>query len=255
LHYQPQVQLGTGLISSLEALLRWNNADLGAVPPVDFIPVAEETGLILPIGEWVLRTACAQAKAWHDEGLLSGVVAVNVSSVQLAQPDFPALVETVLRETGLSPELLELEVTESLVMQEESHAEPILAELKRIGVSLAIDDFGTGYSNFARLREFSIDRLKIDRSFIDRIQSNLDDRVLVSTIIKMAQALGLGVIAEGVEDFSQLLHLQDEKCDQAQGFLLSRPLSVADTRAFLTRLAATQDTSRTVRIRQMTQTQ
>jgi len=253
LHYQPQVSLGTGLISSLEALLRWNNADLGSVPPVDFIPVAEETGLILPIGEWVLRTACTQAKAWHDEGLLSGVVAVNVSNVQLAQPDFPALVERVLRETGLSPELLELEVTESLVMQEESHAEPIFAELKRIGVSLAIDDFGTGYSNFARLREFSVDRLKIDRSFIDRIQSNLDDRVLVSTIIKMAQALGLGVIAEGVEDFSQLLHLQDEKCDQAQGFLLSRPLSVADTRAFLTRLTTTQDTSRTVRIRKMTQ--
>jgi diguanylate cyclase (GGDEF)-like protein len=252
LHYQPQVHLGTGLISSLEALLRWNNADLGSVSPVDFIPVAEETGLILPIGEWVLRTACAQAKVWHDEGLLSGVVAVNVSSVQLVQSDFPALVATVLRETGLPPEMLELEVTESLVMEEGNHAEPIFAELKRIGVSLAIDDFGTGYSNFARLREFSVDRLKIDRSFIDRIQSHVDDRVLVSTIIKMAQALGLSVVAEGVEDFSQLLHLQDEKCDQAQGFLLSRPLCVLDMRAFLTRLAATQDASRTVRIRKIT---
>ncbi len=253
LHYQPQVHLGTGLISSLEALLRWNNVDLGSVPPADFIPIAEESGLILPIGEWVLRTACAQAKAWHDEGLLSGVVAVNVSSVQLAEPDFPALVATVLRETGLPPALLELEITESLVMQDESHAEPILAGLKRIGVSLAIDDFGMGYSNFLRLRELSVDRLKIDRSFINRIQSHTDDRVLVSTIIKMAQALGLGVVAEGVEDFSQLLQLQDEKCDQAQGFLLSRPLPVADTRAFLTRLAKSQDTSRTVRLRKMTQ--
>lgn len=253
LHYQPQVHLGTGLISSLEALLRWNNVDLGSVPPDDFIPVAEETGLILPIGEWVLRTACTQAKAWHDEGLLSGVVAVNVSSAQLAQPDFPALVATVLRETGLSPALLELEITESLVMQDESHAKPILAELKRIGVSLAIDDFGMGYSNFLRLRELSVDRLKIDRSFISRIQSHTDDRVLVSTIIKMAQSLGLGVVAEGVEEFSQLLQLQDEKCDQAQGFLLSRPLPVADTRAFLTRLAKSQDTSRTVRLRTMTQ--
>ncbi len=201
----------------------------------------------------MLRTACTQAKAWHDEGLLTGVVAVNVSNVQLAQPDFPALVATVLRETGLPPALLELEITESLVMQDESHAGPILAELKRIGVSLAIDDFGMGYSNFLRLRELSVDRLKIDRSFIHRIQSDTDDRVLVSTIIKMAQALGLGVVAEGVEDFSQLLQLQDEKCDQAQGFLLSRPLPVADTRAFLTRLAKSQDTSRTVRLRKMTQ--
>jgi len=147
--------------------LRWNNVDLGSVPPVDFIPVAEETGLILPIGEWVLRTACTQAKAWHDEGLLTGVVAVNVSNVQLAQPDFPALVATVLRETGLPPALLELEITESLVMQDESHAGPILAELKRIGVSLAIDDFGMGYSNssaYASCR--SIDSRSIARLFI-----------------------------------------------------------------------------------------
>jgi len=253
LHYQPQVQLGTGLVSGFEALLRWSNTDLGSVPPADFIPVAEETGLILEIGEWVLRTACAQAKAWNDEGLLSGSIAVNVSIVQLAQPDFPELVAAVLRDTGLDPAHLELEVTESLVMQDEANAEQLFAKFKRIGVSIAIDDFGTGYSNFSRLRELSVDRLKIDGSFVNRIHSNTDDRALVVAMIKMAQTLGLGVVAEGVEDFSQLLLLQDEHCDQAQGFLLSRPLPVADARAFLVRLAESKETSRTHRLRKLTQ--
>src|ERR1700681_142167 len=217
LHYQPQVHLGSGVVSGLEALLRWTNVELGSVPPVDFIPIAEETGMILPIGEWVLRTACSQAKAWHDEGLKAGRVSVNVSSIQLAQRNFASVVATVLRETGLPPELLELEITESLVMQDEARAERIFAELKKIGVSVAIDDFGTGYSNFQRLRGLSVDRLKIDRSFVHRMHSDPDDRALVSAMIKMAQTIGIEVIAEGVEDFSQLLHLQEEHCDQAQG--------------------------------------
>jgi diguanylate cyclase (GGDEF)-like protein len=253
LHYQPQVNLGSGLVSGLEALLRWTNAELGSVPPVDFIPIAEETGLILPIGEWVLRTACKQAKAWHDEGLQAGRIAVNVSSTQLAQRNFASMVATVLRDTGLPPELLELEVTESLVMQDEVRAQQIFAELKQIGVSIAIDDFGTGYSNFGRLRGLSVDRLKIDRSFVNGMHNNPDDRALVSAMIKMAQTIGIEVIAEGVEDFSQLLQLQDEHCDQAQGFLLSRPLPVADAREFLKRLTESEETGRTVRLRKIAQ--
>jgi diguanylate cyclase (GGDEF)-like protein len=253
LHYQPELNLDSGIVSGLEALLRWTNVELGSVPPDDFIPIAEETGMILPIGEWVLRTACGQAKAWHDEGLQPGRIAVNISSVQLAQKNFASVVAAVLRETGLPPKLLELEITESLVMQDETRAQRIFAELKQIGVSIAIDDFGTGYSNFGRLRGLSVDRLKIDRSFVHRMHSNPDDRALVSAMIKMAQTIGIEVIAEGVEDFSQLLQLQDEHCDQAQGFLLSRPLPVAGAREFLKRLAENQETSRTARFRKIAQ--
>ena len=251
LHYQPQVHLVSGLVSGLEALLRWTNVELGSVPPVDFIPIAEETGLILPIGEWALRTACIQAKAWLDEGLQAGRMAVNVSNTQLAQRNFATIVETVLRESGLPPQLLELEVTESLVIQDEARAQQVFAELKQIGVSVAIDDFGTGYSNFGRLRELSVDRLKIDRSFVNRMHNDPDDRALISAMVKMAQAIGIGVIAEGVEDFNQLLQLQDEHCDQAQGFLLSRPLPVAEAREFLKRSAESQETSRSVRLRKI----
>jgi EAL domain-containing protein (putative c-di-GMP-specific phosphodiesterase class I) len=253
LHYQPQLHLGSGVVSGLEALLRWTNVELGSVPPVDFIPIAEETGMILPIGEWVLRTACSQAKVWHDEGLMAGRVSVNVSSIQLAQRNFASVVATVLRETGLPPELLELEISESLVMKDEVRAERIFAELKQIGVMIAIADFGTGYSNFQRLRGLSVDHLKIDRSFVQRMHSDPHDRALVSAMIKMAHTIGIGVIAEGVEDFSQLLQLQDEHCDQAQGFLLSRPLPVADAREFLKRLAEGQKTSRTARLRKIAQ--
>jgi diguanylate cyclase (GGDEF)-like protein len=254
LHYQPQFDLGTGALSGLEALLRWSNNTLGSVPPGDFIPVAEETGLILPIGEWVLRTACAQMKAWRDEGFVVGHIAVNVSGRQFSQRDFPTLVATVLRDTGLPAECLELEITESLVMQDERWAQRVLAELKQIGVSLAIDDFGTGYSSLGRLREFAVDRLKIDRSFVHDLQANADDRALVTAIIKMAHALGLGVVAEGIEEFNQLLHLQDEQCNQAQGFLLSKPLPAHEAKALLARLAETsQDAGRTTRIRKIIQ--
>ncbi|HMD74365.1 MAG TPA: EAL domain-containing protein [Steroidobacteraceae bacterium] len=253
LHYQPEVHLGSGRVAGLEALLRWTNVQLGSVPPIDFIPIAEETGLILPIGEWVLRTACVQAKAWHDEGLQAGRIAVNVSSTQLAQRHFGSMVAAVLRETGLPPELLELEITESLVMQDDARTERLFAELKTIGVSIAIDDFGTGYSNFGRLRELSVDRLKIDRSFIHRMHTDPEDRALVSAMIKMAQTIGIAVIAEGVEDFSQLLQLQDERCDQAQGYLLSRPLPVAEARVFLKRITDIQETSRTLRLRKIAQ--
>jgi diguanylate cyclase (GGDEF)-like protein len=252
LQYQPQIELSTGLIAGFEALMRWTNAELGAVPPDDFIPVAEETGLIVPMGEWALRTACQQAKAWHDAGFPAGRVAVNVSSLQFIQPGFPQLVEQILRASGLEPKYLELEVTESMVMQDEARADRVFAALKRLGVSLAVDDFGTGYSNFRRLRQLAVDRLKIDRSFVSRIQGNAEDRALVSGMIRIAQTLGLAVVAEGVEDFGQLLHLQDENCDLAQGYLLGRPVAASEAAALLQRLTDSRDDGRTARLRTLT---
>ena len=206
---------------------------------------------MLPIGEWVLRTAGGHAKEWHNGGLRAARVAVNISGIQFAQRDFPALVATVLRESGLAPELLEIEIAELLVMQDEMWAAQAFFELKRLGVSIAIDNFGTGYSSFGRLRDLSVDRLKIDRSFINRIQSHPDDRALVTAIIKTAQTIGIGVVAEGVEDFSELLHLQEANCEQAQGSLLSRPLPAAEVQAFLMRLAENEATGRTMRLRAM----
>jgi diguanylate cyclase (GGDEF)-like protein len=249
LHYQPQFDLSTGLLSGLEALLRWRNPELGTVSPMEFIPVAEETGLILSIGEWVLRTACSQVMAWREQGLPTGRIAVNVSGLQLAQRDFPAVVAKVLRETGLAPALLELEVTESLVMNDEAWAKQAFAELKNIGVALTIDDFGTGHSSFGRLSDYPVERLKIDRSFVRNIESLSKDRAIVAAIISMAKAIGVQVVAEGVEDFGQLLFLQEQGCDQAQGFLLSRPLPVAETERFLDRLAVNTASSRTQRFR------
>jgi diguanylate cyclase (GGDEF)-like protein len=252
LHFQPQFDVASGRVSSMEALLRWTNAELGSVPPAEFIPVAEETGLILPIGEWVLRSACAQAKAWHQEGLPGARVAVNVSALQLAQRGFAALVATVLRDTGLPPALLELEITESVVMQTEGGTEQVLNDLKAIGLAIAIDDFGTGYSSFARLRDFPIDRLKIDRAFIRQVQSSPDDRAIAIAIIALAKTLHIEVVAEGVEEFAQLLVLQEEHCTLAQGFLLSRPLPAHEALLLLRRQAENPDGSRTERLKRFT---
>jgi diguanylate cyclase (GGDEF)-like protein len=252
LQFQPQFDLNTGLISSMEALLRWNNAELGAVPPSEFIPIAEETGQILPIGEWVLRTACAQAKAWHDEGLPVARMAVNVSALQLSRRDFPEVVRSVLQETGLRPELLELEITESAILQNEAWTEDVLKELKKIGVEIAIDDFGTGYSSFSRLKEFPIDRLKIDRSFVQHLHNKGEDQAIASAIIAMAKTLRLEVVAEGVEEFAQLMVLQDERCTLAQGFLLGRPLPASEARLLLHRSADKADgTTRTQRFKRL----
>jgi diguanylate cyclase (GGDEF)-like protein len=251
LRFQPQFDLGTGLIVGMEALLRWSNAELGQVPPLDFIPVAEDTGLILPIGEWVLRAACMQSKAWRDDGLSAVRIAVNVSGLQLAQRGFPGLVAAVLRDTGLPPATLELEITESVIMASEDWTRQVLGELKAIGVQISIDDFGTGYSSLGRLREFPIDRLKIDGSFIRRVQSNGEDRVIAATIIAMAKTLKLEVVAEGVEDLAQLLFLQEESCTLAQGFFLSMPLTAAESGQLLRRLARDFDGSRTERLRRV----
>jgi diguanylate cyclase (GGDEF)-like protein/PAS domain S-box-containing protein len=251
LRFQPQFDLSTGLIVGMEALLRWTNAELGQVPPLDFIPVAEDTGMILPIGEWVLRAACTQAKAWLDEGLSAVRIAVNVSGLQLAQRGFPGLIAAVLRDTGLPAATLELEITETVIMANEDWTRQVLGELKAIGVQISIDDFGTGYSSLGRLREFPIDRLKIDGSFIRRVQNNGEDRVIAATIIGMAKTLKLEVVAEGVEDLAQLLFLQEESCTLAQGFFLSPPLTVVQSGQLLRRLARDFDGTRTERLRRL----
>jgi diguanylate cyclase (GGDEF)-like protein len=248
-HYQPQFDVRTGAIAGMEALLRWTNSELGPVPPEEFIPVAEETGLILELGEWVLRQACAQAKAWRDENLPPLRMAVNVSEQQFALKDFPAKIAAIIAETGIEPRMLELEITESVVMKDETWALDTLAKLKEIGVSLAIDDFGTGYSSFGRLRRFSVDRLKIDRSFVNSLLECGDDRAIAAAIIAMSRSLQIAVTAEGVENFPQLLFLQEHECGEVQGYLFSRALPASDAHRLLCRIAEAANTTRTARLR------
>ena len=252
LQYQPQFDVRTGTISGVEALLRWTNAELGAVSPVEFIPVAEETGLILAIGKWVLRAACEQAQAWRAEGLPVQRMAVNVSGRQFALAEYPLEVGEILRETGLEPAVLELEITESVVMADEAWAEKAIKQLKALGISLAIDDFGTGYSSFGRLRHFEVDRLKIDRSFVTSITEHSDDRAIAAAIIAMSRSLHINVTAEGVENYPQLAFLQEQECQDAQGFLLSRPLQADAARELLRRVGELADASRTQRLKIIT---
>jgi diguanylate cyclase len=251
LHYQPQFDVRTGGVSGMEALLRWTNDELGVVPPVEFIPVAEETGLILSIGEWVLRSACTQAKAWVDEGLPVARMAVNVSGQQFVLKDFPQVVAGIIKETGIDASMLELEITESVVMSDEAWAEQALAQLKELGVMLAIDDFGTGYSSFGRLRHFAVDRLKIDRSFMTSLIDCSDDRAIAAAIIAMSRSLRISVTAEGVESFPQLLFLQEHDCHEAQGFLFSRALPASDAHKLLRRAAESTSGTRTQRLRSL----
>ncbi|MBV8852369.1 MAG: EAL domain-containing protein [Sinobacteraceae bacterium] len=249
LNYQPQFDLSSGSVSGMEALLRWTSVELGIVPPAEFIPMAEETGLILSIGEWVLRGACRQARAWQDAGLPIARMAVNVSGRQFAWPQFPAQVAGILRETGLDPSRLELEITESVVMADESWAEKALTELKQLGISLAIDDFGTGYSSFGRLRHFAVDRLKIDRSFVTSIGDGSDDRAIAAAIIAMSRSLRINVTAEGVESFPQLMFLQEHACHDAQGLLLSKALPADEAGDLLRRLHEHRDSSRSQKLK------
>jgi diguanylate cyclase len=252
LQYQPQFDVRTGSISGVEALLRWTNAELGAVSPVEFIPVAEETGLILAIGKWALRAACQQAQAWRAEGLPVKRMAVNVSGRQFALAEYPQEVAEILKETGLDPAVLELEITESVVMADEVWAEKAIKELKALGISLAIDDFGTGYSSFGRLRHFAVDRLKIDRSFVTSITEHSDDRAIAAAIIAMSRSMHINVTAEGVENYPQLAFLQEQECQDAQGFLLSRPLQADAARELLRRVGELGDASRTQRLKIIT---
>lgn len=228
LYYQPQLDLYSGCISGAEALLRWNSPLLGSVSPLDFIPLAEETGLIIPIGEWVLRTACRQARIWQEQGVRLQRIGVNISVLQFVQPSFPNLVARILEETGLAPTSLELEITESLLMKDPDGATNILQILKDLGVQLAIDDFGTGYSSLSRLKQLPLDRLKIDRAFVREVNLQPNDAAIVTAIIGMAESMDLRVIAEGVESEAQLQFLKSRNCDEIQGYYLSRPLPVEE---------------------------
>jgi EAL domain-containing protein (putative c-di-GMP-specific phosphodiesterase class I) len=238
LHYQPQMDLETGAISGVEALLRWNNEELGNVSPVEFIPVAEESGLIVAIGTWVLRAACLQARAWRDRGVPLPRIGVNVSVRQFVQRNFPETVAQVLAETGLEPEVLEIEVTESLLLRDADGAAATLGKLKALGIQLAIDDFGTGYSSLSRLKEFPIDRLKIDRSFVRVVDTDLNDQAIASAVIAMAGSMNMRVVAEGVETSDQLDFLRAKHCDEIQGYFLSRPLPPEQAEDFLLRTVA-----------------
>ena len=247
--YQPQFDVRTASVSGMEVVLRWSSAELGVVSSAEFLPVAEETGLILPIGTWVLRTACLQAKTWRAEGLAVQRIAVNVSGRQFALAEYPAQVAAILQETGLDPAMLELEISESVVMADETRAEKTINELKKLGISLAIDDFGTGYSRFGRLRNLAVDRLKIAGSFVTSITEGGDDRAIAAAIIAMSRSLRINVTAEGVENFPQLAFLQEQDCQDAQGFLLSGPLQAEEARALLKRSGEFGDGSRSQRFK------
>ncbi len=224
LHYQAKLDLHTGKINGVEALVRWQHPDLGMVPPAQFIPLAEETGLIVPLGKWVLHTACAQSVAWLREGLPPLHMAVNLSARQFADEDLVKDIAAALETTGLQPELLELELTESMVIQNAERAGRVLAEIKKMGARLAIDDFGVGYSSLTHLKRFPIDTLKVDRSFIRDLPQNAEDRALTEAIIAMGKSLKLTVVAEGVETKEQQTFLRDRDCDEMQGFFFSKPI-------------------------------
>lgn len=228
LYYQPQVDLSSGRITGAEALLRWNSAELGSVPPVRFIPVAEDSGLIIPIGEWVLREACKQAEAWRQQGLPPLTVAVNMSPLQFKRSDPVALVSQILAETRLPAWCLELEITESLLIQDMDAVLGTLQHLTTLGVRIAIDDFGTGYSSFSYLKRFPIDKLKVDQSFVRDIVTDADDAAIVRVIIELGRILKMKTIAEGVETSQQLAFLTQQGCGHVQGYLFGRPMPASE---------------------------
>lgn len=233
LHYQPQVSATTGDIIGMEALVRWEDPEIGLVPPGRFIPIAEESGLILPIGEWVMQVACNQALAWQQAGFKPMRMSVNLSSHQFRQAGFVQTVQKALDSSRLSPDCLELEMTESIIMQQVDKTITDLRRLKEIGLSLSIDDFGTGYSSMSYLKRFPLDTLKIDRSFVNDITQNNSDAAIIKAIIALAKSLDLTTIAEGVEEEAQLLLLRELGCNYIQGFYFSRPLPINDFEQFL----------------------
>lgn len=233
LHYQTQIDLGTSRITGVEALIRWAHPDLGMISPAEFIPIAEETGLIVPIGEWVLREACNQMKQWHDEGMDHLRIAVNLSSRQLKEDNFVETVLKIVQETGINPKLLELELTESMLMDVESTVIDKLYALRSAGIGLAIDDFGTGYSSMSYLKTFPINCIKIDRSFVSDLPQNQEDAAITKAIIAMAKALKMQVIAEGIENVEQGHFLRDNGCDMSQGYYYSKPASAEHIKSVL----------------------
>jgi EAL domain-containing protein (putative c-di-GMP-specific phosphodiesterase class I) len=227
LYFQPKVNLADGKTYATEALVRWRHPELGLVAPDRFIPLAEETGLIQPIGVWVLRTACEQMKQWLDMGLPLQHVAVNLSGMQILHGGIVTTVWQVLQETGLKPQYLELEITESVIMGHAEETIRVLDELRDLGVSLAIDDFGTGYSSLSYLKRFPIDTLKIDRSFVRDTPDDANDAAIIRAVIALGRSLQLEIVAEGVETAEQQEFLLKEGCDTAQGYLFSRPVPAA----------------------------
>jgi diguanylate cyclase (GGDEF)-like protein/PAS domain S-box-containing protein len=233
LAFQPKVDLASGEIAGAEVLLRWSHPQLGSVPPASFIPLAEETGLIVTIGEWVLRSACAQAKAWIDAGLPPLAIAVNISARQFLHHDIVALVESALKQSGLPPGLLELELTESLIARDTDKVAATIQRLQAAGVRFSVDDFGTGYSSLSQLKRFRVDRLKIDQSFVRNLHTSRDDAAIALAIISLARALDLKVIAEGVEAAEQCVFLRQHGCDEMQGYYFSRPVPADGLAAML----------------------
>ena len=233
LYFQPKADLYSGQICGAEALIRWQHPIKGLIPPEQFIPLAEESGIILPLGEWVLREACRQASLWQREGMPGLTIAVNFSARQCRQHNIVEVVAQALQDAKLDPQWLQLELTESMVMQNPDQAEILLRRLKALGVSLAMDDFGTGYSSLGYLKRFPFDCLKIDQSFVQNITTEPDDALIASAVIAMAHSLRLYVVAEGVETESQMRYLRNQKCDQMQGFYFSWPLSATDFSDFV----------------------
>ncbi len=224
LHYQPKINLSTGEITGAEALIRWTHPTRGPVPSGQFIPVAEDCGLILPIGNWVLRETCKQARIWQDAGLPFMTIAVNVSAIEFRDANFLEGLFAILEETRLDPRCLELELTEGVLMKRADSSEIILKTLRSRGVRVAVDDFGTGYSSLSYLRKFPVNALKIDQSFVRQISITPDETTIVTAVIRMGRSLKLWVIAEGVETLAELLFLQAHQCDEAQGYYFSKPV-------------------------------
>lgn len=235
LSYQPKISAESGLVTGMEALVRWYHPRFGRIEPDEFVPLAEENGLINQLGEWVLFTACRQLRHWQDDGLSPGTMAVNVSAHQVARPEFTETVIRALRESRLDPEFLTLELTESAVIRDDASASDAIHRLCQRGVRFSVDDFGTGYATFSNLRRLAVDSIKIDRSFVSGLARESHDTVIVEAIVAMAEKLGLAVIAEGVETVEQYRRLRDLGCTEFQGFLFSTPLAEDELAAFLAR--------------------
>jgi EAL domain-containing protein (putative c-di-GMP-specific phosphodiesterase class I) len=229
LHYQPKADLVTGAISGFEALLRWQHPERGLIPPIEFIPVLEDTGAIISVGEWVLRSVCEQIKSWQAAGITPRPVSVNVSARQFQRRDLDAVLARVIEETGVDPAFLQLELTESLLMKDAAEAARTLTGLKALGIRISVDDFGTGYSSLAYLKRFPLDELKIDRAFIRDIVTDPNDAAIALSIISLAHSLKLKVVAEGVETEEQLGFLRAHGCDEMQGYYFARPMHIADS--------------------------
>ena len=233
MYFQPQLDVKTGKINAAEALVRWFHPTRGMVSPMRFIPIAEDTGLIIPLGDWILKEALRHIKMWDEMGLPKISIAVNLSAIQFQQEDLAGSIEKVLSESGVDPERLELELTESVVMQDARKADDMLSRLSRVGIKLAIDDFGTGYSSLSYLKRFAVDRLKIDQSFVRDMTHNYDDAEIAHAIINLGHTLGLEIVSEGVETNEQLELLKQQGCDIIQGYYISKPMPASDIPDFL----------------------